>query len=197
MPASALSAAVLSQLFTDARTANGFLPQPVSADILRQIYELAKMAPTAMNAQPARYVFLSTPQARARIIPCLMEGNQEKTRSAPVCVIVATDTKFYENIPKIWHNPAARDRFANNADLAKATAERNSTLSGAYFMMAARALGLDCGPMSGFDAAAVNQEFFPDGRYQVNFLINIGYADHNKTMARQLRLCFEEAVQVL
>lgn len=197
MSAPALSAAVLSQLFTDARTANGFLPQPISTDILRQIYDLAKMAPTAMNAQPARYVFLSTPAARERLIPFLMEGNRDKTRSAPVCVMVATDTQFYEHIPKIWHNPAARDMFAHNLDKAKATAERNSTLSGAYFIMAARALGLDCGPMSGFDAEAINKEFFPDGRYQVNFLINIGYADSSKTMTRQPRLSFEEVAQVL
>lgn len=197
MSGTALSDAALAQLFTNARTANGFLPQPVSADILRQVYELAKMAPTAMNTQPARYVFLTTPAARERIIPCLMEGNQEKTRHAPVCVIVATDTQFYENMPKIWHNPTARDMFAEAPEMARATAERSSTLSGAYFIMAARALGLDCGPMSGFDAAAVNKEFFPDGRYQANFLINLGYADSSKTMPRNLRLSFEEATQVL
>jgi len=187
----------LDQLFRQARTANGFIDKPVSQDLLRRVYELACMAPTSMNTQPTRYVFLTTPAARERVIPALSPTNVDKTRSAPVCVIVATDTRFYEHMPQIWHKPEAKAMFEGNAVMASATATRNGTLGGAYFILAARALDLDCGPMSGVDLAKVNAEFFPDGRYQSNFLINLGYMDKSKLFDRNPRLSFEQACQVL
>jgi 3-hydroxypropanoate dehydrogenase len=185
------------QLFNDARTANGFLAKPVSNALLEQVYNLARMAPTSMNTQPTRYVILNSPASRERLIPTLMGSNVDKTRQAPVTVIVATDTQFYLNMPTIWHDPTTQQFFEKSPPVAQATATRNGTLGGAYFMMAARALGLDCGPMSGFDIPKVNAEFFPDGRWQANFLINLGYADHSKEFARNRRLDFSEACKVL
>ncbi len=189
--------AALDQLFLKARTANGFLDQPVPLALLQEVYDLAKMAPTSMNTQPTRYVFLTTPEAKARLLPALTPGNVDKTQSAPVTVIVATDTKFYEHMPQIWHGAGAKENFEGNATLATNTANRNGTLGGAYFILAARAVGLDCGPMSGVDLAKVNAEFFPDGRYSANFLINLGYADHSKEFKRNPRLSFEQACSVL
>jgi 3-hydroxypropanoate dehydrogenase len=189
--------AALDQLFLNARTANGFLDKPVPLALLQEAYDLAKMAPTSMNTQPTRYVFLTTPEAKARLLPALSPGNVDKTKSAPVTVIVATDTKFYEHMPQIWHGAGAKENFEGNATLATNTANRNGTLGGAYFILAARAVGLDCGPMSGVDLAKVNAEFFPDGRYSANFLINLGYADHSKEFKRNPRLSFEQACQVL
>lgn len=187
----------LEQIFLEARTANGFLDKPVPLSLLQQVYELARMGPTSMNTQPTRYVFLTTPAARERLRPALSEGNLDKTMSAPVTVIVATDTRFFEFMPQVWHREGAREMFAGNAALAQGTATRNGTLGGAYFMVAARALGLDCGPMSGFDIAKVNAEFFPDGRWQANFLVNLGYGDHSKLFPRNPRLSFEQACTVL
>ena len=189
--------AALKQLFLDARTANGFTDKPVPAELLRQAYELAKMGPTSMNTQPTRYVFLTSATAKARLLPALSAGNVDKTQSAPVTVIVATDTQFYEHMPKVWHGTGAREMFASNAALASGTATRNGTLGGAYFILAARAVGLDTGPMSGVDLAKINAEFFPDGRLQANFLVNLGYADRNKEFPRNQRLSFEQAVTVL
>ncbi len=148
-----ISDASLDQIFHKARTANGFTDKPVPAALLQEVYDLARMGPTSMNCQPTRYVFLTTPQAKERLMPALMPGNVDKTKSAPVTVIVATDTRFYEHMPVVWHNPGAKEMFEGNAALAGGTATRNSTLGGAYFMVAARALGLDCGPMSGVDLA--------------------------------------------
>jgi nitroreductase len=150
-----------------------------------------------MNTQPARYVFLTTPQAKARLAPALSAGNVEKTNSAPVTVIIAKDTRFFEHMPTIWHGPNAKEMFEGNVPMAQGTATRGTTLSGAYFMIAARALGLDCGPMSGFDIAKVNAEFFSDGRYQVDFLLNLGYADQSKTFPRNARLSFDQVAVVL
>jgi 3-hydroxypropanoate dehydrogenase len=192
-----ISDASLDQLFFKARTANGFMDKPVPAELLKEAYDIAKMGATSMNAQPTRYVFLTTPQARERLLPALSAGNLEKTRLAPVTVIVATDTRFYEHMPTVWHNPGAKEMFEGNKPMADATATRNSTLGGAYFMIAARAVGLDCGPMSGVDLAKVNAEFFPDGRFQTNFLINLGYGDNSKLFDRNPRLSFEQACSVL
>lgn len=192
-----IAQASLDQLFLNARTANGFLDQPVPLALLQEVYDLAKMAPTSMNTQPTRYAFLTTPEAKARLLPALTPGNVDKTKSAPVTVIVATDTKFYEHMPQIWHGAGAKENFEGNATLATNTANRNGTLGGAYFILAARAVGLDCGPMSGVDLAKVNAEFFPDGRYSANFLINLGYADHSKEFKRNPRLSFEQACIVL
>ena len=192
-----IPAACLDQLFFKARTANGFLDRPVPLELLKEAYDIAKMGATSMNTQPSRYVFLISKESRARLLPALSPGNLDKTRDAPVTVIVATDTKFYEHMPQVWHKPGAKENFEGNPALAQATAIRNGTLGGAYFMIAARAVGLDCGPMSGVDLAKVNAEFFPDGRLQANFLINIGYGDNSKLFDRNPRLSFEQAATVL
>jgi 3-hydroxypropanoate dehydrogenase len=192
-----ISEQTLRQLFLDARTANGFLDKPVAPELLREAYDIAKMAPTSMNTQPTRYVFLTNDAAKARLIPALSPGNVNKTKGAPVSVIVATDTRFFEHMPNIWHLPTAQAMFEGNAALAQATATRNGTLGGAYFIIAARAVGLDCGPMSGVDLAKVNAEFFPDGRFLANFVINLGYADTSKAFNRNPRLSFDQACQVL
>ena len=194
---SKIHSTALDQLFYKARTANGFIDKPVPLALLQEVYDLAKMGATSMNTQPTRYVFLNSPEARARLLPALSPGNLEKTRLAPVTVIVATDTRFYEHMPQIWHEPGGRELFEGNLPMAQATATRNGTLGGAYFMMAARAVGLDCGPMSGVDLAKVNAEFFADGRYQANFLINLGYGDDSKLFDRNPRLRFEQACTVL
>jgi 3-hydroxypropanoate dehydrogenase len=187
----------LDKLFFNARTHNGFTSKPVPLELLQEVYNIAKMGATSMNTQPTRYVFITTPEAKARLMPALMPGNVDKTREAPVTVIVATDTQFYEHMPQVWHLPGAKEMFAGNAALAEGTATRNGTLGGAYFMMAARACGLDCGPMSGLDLGKVNAEFFPDGRFKANFLINLGYGEPSKLFARNPRLSFEHACQVL
>ena len=192
-----ISDACLDQLFFKARTANGFTDQAVPADLLQQVYDIAKMGATSMNTQPARYVFLNSPEARARLIPALAPGNVDKTNVAPVTVIVATDMQFYEHMPTVWHKPGAKEMFEGNKAMSDGTAVRNSTLSGAYFMIAARAVGLDCGPMSGVDLAKVNAEFFPDGRLQANFIINLGYGDNSKLFDRNPRLSFAQACSVL
>ena len=187
----------LDQIFVNARTANGFLDTPVPLGLLKEVYELARYGATSMNTQPARYVFLLTAEARARLLPAMIPGNLDKTRSAPVTVIVATDTRFYEHMPQVWHKPGAREMFAGNAALAQATATRNGTLGGAYFMIAARALGLDCGPMSGVDLAKVDAEFFADGRCSANFILNLGQGDDSLLFERNPRLAFEQACTVL
>jgi 3-hydroxypropanoate dehydrogenase len=187
----------LDRILLKARSANGFLDQPVALALLREVYETASLGPTSMNTQPARYVFLISPESRARLLPALSPGNLDKTRSAPVTVIVATDTRFYEHLPQVWHKPGARENYQGNPALAQATATRNGTLGGAYFMIAARALGLDCGPMSGVDLAKVNAEFFADGRLLANFLINLGYGDPALLFERNPRLSFEQACVVL
>lgn len=192
-----LDAQALDLIFLKARTANGFTSDPVPESLLRQVYDIAKMGPTSMNTQPTRYVFLNSPEARARLLPALTPGNLDKTRDAPVTVIVATDTRFFEYMPQIWHKEGAKENFESNPALSEATATRNGTLGGAYFIIAARALGLDCGPMSGVDLAKVNAEFFPDGRWRANFLINLGQGDDSKLFDRNPRLSFEQACQIL
>lgn len=189
--------AALDTLFLKARTANGFTDKPVAPELLQRVYKLAALAPTSMNTQPTRYVFLNSQPARERLLPAMMPGNLDKTRTAPVTVIVATDTRFFEFMPKVWHREGAKENFEGNPGLASATATRNGTLGGAYFILAARAVGLDCGPMSGFDLAKVDAEFFPDGRWKTNFLINLGYGDDSLLFDRNPRLSFEEACQVL
>jgi nitroreductase len=188
----------MNALFNDARTANGFIDKAVPTELLHKVYDLAKMGSTSMNCQPTRYIFLTSPAAKERVLPAMSPGNVDKTKGAPVTVIIATDNQFYEHMPKVFPNkPDAKEMFAGNAGLAAGTASRNGTLGGAYFMIAARAYGLDCGPMSGFDAAKVNQEFFPDGRFSVNFILNLGYMDTSKLFPRNPRLSFEEACQIL
>lgn len=184
-------------LFTEARSQNGWLDKPVGESLLQELYELTRTGPTSMNCQPARFVFLTTDAAKARLLPALMPGNVEKTRTAPVVAIVAYDSRFFEEMPRIWHNPAARDMFGGNAALAASTAFRNGSLQGGYMMLAARGLGLDCGPMSGFATDKVDAEFFPDGRWKTNFLCGLGHGDSAKLMARQPRLPFEDACRII
>ncbi len=197
LPRAPLTEAALHQLFLDARTVNGFLDVPVPRALLEQVYALACMGPTSMNCQPARFVMLASRQARERLEPLLMPGNRAKTVAAPVCVVVAVDARFYEHMPEIWHDASAREMFAADPALVSATATRNGTLGGAYLMLAARAMGLDCGPMSGFDMDKVNAEFFPDGRWRANFLVNLGFGDPATVFPRNPRLPFSAACQVL
>lgn len=193
-----LSGEALDRLFCNARTHHAWLPQPVSDDQLRQLYDLMKWGPTSANCSPARLVFLRTPESKQRLLPALSAGNREKTRLAPVTVIVGYDLQFYEKMGKLFpHNPGMRELFANNPQLSQITAFRNGTLQGGYLILAARALGLDCGAMSGFDNAKVDQEFFPEGRVKSNFLCNLGYGDPSKLLERHARLDFEEACQML
>ena len=193
-----IAQACLDQIFLNARTANGFLDKPVPVSLLQEAYDIARMGATSMNSQPTRYVFLNTPEARARLLPALSPGNVDKTRDAPVTVIVATDSKFYEHMPLVFpNNTGAKALFEGNAPLAQSTATRNGTLGGAYFMIAARAVGLDCGPMSGVDLAKVNAEFFPDGLWKSIFLLNLGHGDPAKLHARAPRLNFDEACRIV
>ncbi|MFZ2391116.1 malonic semialdehyde reductase [Rhodoferax sp.] len=193
----ALHDGALNQLFRHARTVHAFRPDPISDATLHQLYELLKWAPTAFNAQPARWVFVRSPQAKAKLQPALSAGNQAQTLAAPVTVIVAQDTQFYQHLPEQFPAYDAKPLFEGNAALAQATATRNSSLQGAYLTLAARALGLDAGPQSGFDAQAVNQAFFPDGRYQVNFLVNLGLADPAGIFPRGPRLAFDDVAKIV
>jgi 3-hydroxypropanoate dehydrogenase len=187
----------LNQIFRHARTHNAWLPQRVPVEKLKEAYELAKWGPTSANGSPGRFVFLESKAAKARLLPALAPLNVEKTKAAPVTVIVAFDTEFHEKLPHLFPHADMRKHFAGNKALAEETAFRNGTLQGAYFIIAARAVGLDCGPMSGFDAAKVNAEFFPDGKWKANFICNLGYGDHGKLFPRNPRLTFEEACQIL
>jgi len=193
----ALSDASLKQLFTEARTANGFKNVPISDATLHALYDLLKWGPTAFNAQPARYVFVRSDAAKEKLEPALSAGNVAQTLAASVTVIVAQDTRFYEHLPTQFPAYDAKPLFEGNAALAEATATRNSSLQGAYLILAARSLGLDAGPQSGFNPDAVNQAFFPDGRYQVNFLVNLGVADPAGIRPRNARLAFNEVAQIL
>ncbi|HYL77703.1 MAG TPA: malonic semialdehyde reductase [Bryobacteraceae bacterium] len=190
----------LDILFRKARTHNVWLDKPVSDDTLRQLYDLMRWGPTSANCQPARTLFLRTPEAKQRLRPALSENNVDKTMKAPVTAVIAYDVSFYESLPRLFpNNLDARGWFANSPQLAEATAFRNGTLQGGYFILAARSLGLDCGPMSGFDNAKVDAEFFADtnGRLKSNFLCNIGYGDASKLFPRNPRLEFEEACKLL
>jgi 3-hydroxypropanoate dehydrogenase len=192
-----ISGDALDQLFRRARTHSAWLPKRLSVETLREIYELASLGPTSANSTPARFVFLESEAAKARLLPALAPLNVEKTKSAPVTVIVAWDTEFYEKLPQLFPHADMRSYFVGNQSLIDETAFRNSSLQGAYFILAARAVGLDCGPMSGFDKAKVNAEFFPDGKWKVNFLCNLGYGDPSKLLPRNPRLEFDAACRVL
>jgi 3-hydroxypropanoate dehydrogenase len=187
----------LDQIFREARTQNAWLPKRVPAELLREVYDLARLGPTSANSTPARFVFLESAAAKARLVPALSPNNVEKTKAAPVTVIVAWDTEFYEKLPKLFPHADMRSYFVGNQALIEETAFRNSSLQGGYFILAARAVGLDCGPMSGFDKAKVDAEFFPDGKWKSNFLCNLGYGDRSKLSPRNPRLEFEEACRVL
>lgn len=188
-----LPPAALEQVFTTAQTAQAFLDKPVSDELLRQVYDLAKWGPTAFNSTPARFVFIRTKEGKEKLKPFLMAGNVDKTMIAPVSVIVAHDLHFYEHLPKLFPFMDAKSVYAGNPGMSEVAAFRNGSLQGAYFMLAARSLGLSCGPMSGFDNAGLDKAFFPDGRYKSNFLCNLGYADVSKNYPRSARLDFSEA----
>jgi 3-hydroxypropanoate dehydrogenase len=187
----------LDQIFRQARTHNAWLPKRVPVEALREAYDLARFGPTSANSSPARFVFLESEAAKARLLPALAPLNVEKTKAAPVTAIVAWDTEFYEKLPQLFPHADMRSFFAGNEKLAEETAFRNSSLQGGYFILAARAVGLDCGPMSGFDAAKVNAEFFPEGKWKANFLCNLGYGDKSKLLPRNPRLEFDKACRVL
>jgi len=184
-------------IFEDARTHTAWQERPVTDDLLRRIYDVAKMGPTSSNCCPMRVDFVKSADSKARLRPCLSEGNVEKTMKAPATAVVAYDTEFYELLPKLFPHRDVRIGFASSAELARTTALRNGSLQGAYLMIAARALGLDCGPMSGFDNAKLDAEFFPDGRWKSNFLCNLGYGDASKLRPRNPRPSFEEACRIV
>ncbi len=186
----------IEHLFETPRSHNGWRDTSVPAETLQEIHRLASIGPTAFNAQPLRIAFITTPEGKARLLPCLRPGNVDKTMTAPVVAIVAYDAKFYELIPRLYHNPAAGEVFINNEQAAVTAGFRNGTLQGAYLIMAARALGLDCGPMSGFDNAKVDAEFFPDCCWRSNFLCAMGEGDPAKLFPRLPRLAFDDACVV-
>ena len=187
----------LDIIFREAHTHSVWLDKPVSDALLHQIYDLMKWAPTSANCCPGRFVFVRSAEAKQRLLPLMAPGNVEKTRTAPVTVIVAHDMEFYEKLPKLYPPADARSWFVGNQPLIDTTAFRNGTLQGAYLLIAARALGLDAGPMSGFDNEKVDQEFFAGTKVKSNFVINLGYGDSSKLFPRSPRLPFEEAVQIL
>lgn len=194
---SSISAESINTIFNDARTYSGWLNKPVADDLLIQIYDLMKMGPTSMNCCPARFVFLKSPESKERLKPCLLPGNVEKTMSAPVTAIIAYDLKFYKKMDVLWPHADANKIFQGKEDLIYKTAFRNSSLQGAYFIMAVRSLGLDCGPMSGFSSEKLDKEFFPNGSTKSNFLCNIGYGDASSLYHRGSRLDFDEVAQII
>jgi 3-hydroxypropanoate dehydrogenase len=189
----ALSLQAIEQLFTQARTHNGWLPKPVSDDLLKQCFELAKMGPTSANCSPMRVVFVRTPQGKARLAPAISKGNLDKTMSAPVTAIIAYDQKFYDRLPELFPHADAKSWFTSSPELAHEPAFCNGTLQAAYLLMAARTLGLDTGAMSGFDKAKVDEAFFANTTWRSNFLMNLGYGDASKLFGRSPRLSFEQA----
>jgi len=193
----ALPAAALDRLFRAARTHNAFEPGEIAEALVREMYELAKWGPTASNCNPARFVFLTTPEARARLAPHMSSGNRAKTLAAPVNVIMAHDLNFAEKIPFLFpHKPESAVWFAKQ-EIAQETAFRNGSLQAAYLMFAARSLGLDCGPMSGFNPQGVNDAFFKGTALRANFICNIGHGTEENLFPRLPRLAFEEACQIL
>jgi 3-hydroxypropanoate dehydrogenase len=192
-----LSEASLDQLFRSARTFNAWLPKEVSDEQLHQLYDLAKFGPTSANCSPMRVVFVKSKAAKAKLEPFLSDGNRAKTMEAPVTAIVATDHEFYEQLPRLFPHTDARSWFVGNQPLIDTTAFRNATLQGAYLLLAARSVGLDCGPMSGFDNAGVDAAFFAGTAVKSNFLISIGYGDASRNLfARSPRLAFGEACTI-
>ncbi|GJG93190.1 malonic semialdehyde reductase [Cupriavidus pauculus] len=187
----------IAQLFTEARTHSVWQDKHVDDAPLTQIYEAMKFGPTAANSSPARIVFVKSAEQKARLVDCVSAGNVDKTRSAPVTAIIAFDNAFHDQLPKLFPHADARAWYAGNDAKIARDALMNSSLQGGYFILAARALGLDCGPMGGFDADKVNAAFFPDGKWSVNFLINLGYGVAEKLHPRLPRLSFDEACRIV
>ena len=192
-----LDSAALDTLFRNARTHNGWLDKPVTDAQLQEIYDLLKWAPTSANCSPARIVFVKSAEGKEKLLPCMAPGNVDKTKAAPVTAIIGMDTAFYEKLPQLFPHADAKSWFVGNQPMIDATAFRNSSLQGAYFIVAARAIGLDCGPMSGFDADKVNAAFFAGTSVKVNFLCHLGNGDPAKLYGRSPRLSFAEACTVV
>jgi 3-hydroxypropanoate dehydrogenase len=184
------------QLFTEARSHNRFEPEDIPESMLHALYDLAKWGPTAANSAPARIVFVRSPEAKEKLVACMSAGNSEKTRSAPVIAIVGMDLEFHEHLPKLYPATDARSWFTGKPEHIATTAMRNSSLQGAYLMLAARALGLDCGPMSGFDNAKVDAAFFAGTAVKSNFVVALGHGKPEALYPRGPRLTFEEACRV-
>ncbi len=187
----------LDIIFREARTRNGWEDRPVAETLMQAVYDLMKWGPTSANCSPARFVFVVSDAAKAKLKPLLLGTNADKTMAAPACVIIANDLEFYERLPDLFPHTDAKSWFVGNDALIEETAMRNGSLQGAYFMIAARALGLDCGPMSGFDKAGVDKAFFDGTSYRSNFLCNIGYGTDTDLFPRSPRLSFDEACKVV
>ncbi|GAK34747.1 MULTISPECIES: malonic semialdehyde reductase [Iodidimonas] len=193
-----LSDAALDTLFRTARSYNRWQAKSVSDETVGALYDLLKYGPTSANCSPARFVFVKSQEAKARLMEHVIVGNRVKVEQAPLIVIIAWDRQFYDKIPQLFpHNPDARNWFAHDAEVAQSTAFRNATLQGAYLMLAARALGLDCGPMSGFDQAGLDADFFPDGQWVSNFICALGHGSEEELYPRSPRLAFDEACRIL
>ena len=188
--------ATLRQLFLDARTHNAWQPKEVPDSALHQLVETLKLGPTSANCSPARFVFVKSTEAKERLKPFMSEGNRDKTMQAPVCAVIGYDLEFYERLPKLFPHTDARSWFVGKPEKIKETAFRNGTLQGAYLILAARLLGLDCGPMSGFDNAGVDNAFFAGTSIRSNFLCNLGYGDPSGLMQRSPRLSFAEVAKI-
>jgi 3-hydroxypropanoate dehydrogenase len=186
----------LDILFNEARTHSKWLDTPVTNEQLRQVYALMKQGPTSANSSPARLVFAQSPQAKEKLADCMAAGNVDKVKAAPVTAIIGMDMEFYEKLPQLFPHTDARSWFVGKSRLIEATAFRNSSLQGGYFVLAARALGLDCGPMSGFDEEKIDAAFFAGTSVRVNFVCSIGYGDRSKLRPRSPRLSFEEACRI-
>lgn len=185
------------QLFDHARTANGFTAEPVSPQQLRQLWDLMKWGPTSANTSPTRVVFVTSAAAKARLLECVSPGNVEKTREAPVTAILGMDMEFHEKLPYLFPHADAKPWFAGKPDFIATSALRNASLQGGYFIIAARALGLDCGPMSGFDGDKMDAAFWGGTSVRTNFICNLGHADPAKHFSRSPRLTFEEACRIV
>ncbi len=192
-----LDETTLSILFTQARTHNGWLDKPVTNAQLAAIYELMKWGPTSANCSPVRMVFVRSGEQKAKLLACMSPGNVEKTRTAPVTAIIGMDMAFYEQLPQLFPHADAKSWFVGNPALIEATAFRNSSLQGGYFILAARAIGLDAGPMSGFDASRVEDLFFAGTQIKVNFICNLGYGDRTKLFERSPRMAFDQACSII
>jgi 3-hydroxypropanoate dehydrogenase len=193
----AIASSALRQLFLDARTHNKWQDKDVPDSLLREVVDLAKLGPTSANCSPARFVFVKSKAEKERLKPHLSEGNRDKTMQAPVCAIIGYDLEFYEQLPKLFPHTDARSWFVGKPEKIRDTAFRNGTLQGAYLMLAARSLGLDCGPMSGFDNAGVDRDFFAGTSIKSNFLCNLGYGDASVLMPRSPRLAFDEMAKIV
>ncbi len=184
------------QLFDNARTHNGFQAEPIPETTLRQLYDMVKWGPTSANCSPARFIFVSTPEGKEKLLAGMSPGNLEKTRSAPVSVIIGMDMAFFEKLPRLFPHADAKSWFVGKQPMIDATAFRNSSIQGGYFIVAARALGLDCGPMSGFDAAKIDAAFWAGTGVKTNFICNLGHGDASKLFGRSPRLGFDEACHI-